>query len=89
MRAEDYSERTVDDQRVGVPADQSYRLGDVYHCQADNVSPGARLDADDRRNKGRSGTQGSRAGDRDALEDRSVTPSERLKDRRHASARPC
>jgi hypothetical protein len=42
MRAEDYSEQTVAingwDCRL-----TSYRLGDVYHCHADNVSPGARL----------------------------------------------
>jgi len=42
MKAEEFSERTVD-----VDGWQcrltSYRLGDVYHCKADNVSPGARL----------------------------------------------
>jgi hypothetical protein len=42
MRAEDYSER-----RVAINGWEcrltSYRLGDIYHCQADNVSPGARL----------------------------------------------
>ena len=42
MRAEDYSERTVE-----VDGWQchltSYRLGDTYYCKADNVSPGARL----------------------------------------------
>jgi hypothetical protein len=42
MHAEDYSERTVDVN--GWPCRlTSYRLGKVYHCQADNVSPGARL----------------------------------------------
>ena len=42
MQAQDYSERTVD-----VDGWQcrliSYKLGEIYHCQADNVSPGARL----------------------------------------------
>ena len=42
MNSEDYSERVVD-----VSGWQcrltSYKLGDVYHCHADNVSPGARL----------------------------------------------
>ena len=42
MKAEEFSERTVD-----VAGWQcrltTYRLGDVYHCTADNVSPGARV----------------------------------------------
>jgi hypothetical protein len=42
LKSEDYSERVVD-----VDGWQcrltSYRLGEVYHCHADNVSPGARL----------------------------------------------
>jgi len=42
VKSEDYSERVVD-----VSGWQcrltSYRLGEVYHCHADNVSPGARL----------------------------------------------
>jgi hypothetical protein len=42
MKAEEFSERTVD-----VDGWQcrlaTYRLGEVYHCTADNVSPGARL----------------------------------------------
>jgi hypothetical protein len=42
MQAEDHSERIVD-----VSGWQcrltSYKLGQIYHCQADNVSPGARL----------------------------------------------
>jgi hypothetical protein len=42
MKSEEYSERVVD-----VDGWQcrltSYRLGGVYHCHADNVSPGARL----------------------------------------------
>lgn len=42
MRAEDYSERTVAINGWECRL-TSYRLGDVYHCQADNVSPGARL----------------------------------------------
>jgi hypothetical protein len=42
MKAEDYSERTVDVNGWQCRL-TSYRLGEVYHCQADNVSPGARL----------------------------------------------
>jgi len=42
MKAEEFSERTVD-----VAGWQcrltTYRLGGVYHCTADNVSPGARV----------------------------------------------
>jgi hypothetical protein len=42
VKSEEYSERVV-----GVGDWQcrltSYRLGEVYHCHADNVSPGARL----------------------------------------------
>jgi hypothetical protein len=42
MRAEDFSERTVE--ILGWQCRlTSYRLGELYHCQADNVSPGARL----------------------------------------------
>jgi hypothetical protein len=42
MRAEDYQERRVEVR--GWPVNlTSYRLGDVYHCKADNVSPGAAL----------------------------------------------
>jgi hypothetical protein len=42
MRAEEYSERTVEVN--GWPCRLTcYRLGESYHCQADNVSPGARL----------------------------------------------
>ena len=42
MKAEEFSERTVD---VGGWQCRltTYRLGGVYHCKADNVSPGARL----------------------------------------------
>jgi len=42
MRAEDHSERVVDVNGWQCRL-TSYKLGDVYHCQADNVSPGARL----------------------------------------------
>jgi hypothetical protein len=42
MRAEEYSERTLDVNGWQCRL-TSYRLGEVYHCQADNVSPGARL----------------------------------------------
>jgi len=42
MKAEEYSERqvAVDPWQVRLT---SYRLGGVYHCKADNVSPGAAL----------------------------------------------
>ena len=42
MKSEEYSERVVD---VGGWQCRltSCRLGEVYHCHADNVSPGARL----------------------------------------------
>ena len=42
MKAEDFSERVVavNDWECRLT---SYRLGGVYHCTADNVSPGARL----------------------------------------------
>jgi hypothetical protein len=42
MRAEVYGERRVAVNGWEVRL-SSYRLGDAYHCQADNVSPGARL----------------------------------------------
>ena len=42
MNAEDYSERQVDVEPWQVKL-TSYKLGDVYHCRADNVSPGATL----------------------------------------------
>ncbi len=42
MRAEDYQERRIDIN--GWPVNlTSYRIGKVYHCKADNVSPGAAL----------------------------------------------
>lgn len=42
MQAEDYSERRVE--VLGWPVNlTTYRLGTVYHCKADNVSPGAAL----------------------------------------------
>ena len=42
MRAEEYSERKVevDGWQVNLI---TWRLGDVWHCRADNVSPGATL----------------------------------------------
>ena len=40
MNAEDYSERQVDVEPWQVKL-TSYKLGDAYHCRADNVSPGA------------------------------------------------
>jgi len=42
MKVEDYQERRV--QVLGWPVNvTSYRLGEVFHCKADNVSPGASL----------------------------------------------
>ena len=42
MKAEEYSERQVDVEPWQVKL-TSYKLDDVYHCKADNVSPGAAL----------------------------------------------
>jgi len=42
VKAEEYSERVVDVNGWQCRL-TSYKLGDVYHCHADNVSPGARL----------------------------------------------
>ena len=42
MKPEDYSERTVEVDGWQVHL-ISYRLGDKFHCTADNVSPGANL----------------------------------------------
>jgi hypothetical protein len=42
MRAEDFSERQVEVNGWQCRL-TSYRLGEIYHCTADNVSPGARL----------------------------------------------
>ena len=42
MRAEDFSERIVEVNGWQCRL-TSYRLGEMYYCQADNVSPGARL----------------------------------------------
>jgi hypothetical protein len=42
MKVEEYQERKVE--VSGWPVNlASYRLGDVFHCKADNVSPGAAL----------------------------------------------
>lgn len=42
MKAEDYQERKVE--VLGWPVNlTSYRLGEEFHCKADNVSPGAAL----------------------------------------------
>jgi hypothetical protein len=42
MKVEDYGERRVE--IGGWPVNiTSYRLGDVFHAKADNVSPGAAL----------------------------------------------
>ena len=42
MKAADYSERNleVDGWKLRLT---SYRIGDVYHCVADNVSPGSNI----------------------------------------------
>jgi hypothetical protein len=42
MNAEEYSERQVDVEPWQVKL-TTYKLGDVYHSKADNVSPGAAL----------------------------------------------
>ena len=42
MNAEEYSERQVEVEPWQVKL-TSYKLGNVYHCKADNVSPGAAL----------------------------------------------
>jgi hypothetical protein len=42
MKAEEYLERKVDLEGWQVNL-TSYKLGDVFHCKADNVSPGAAL----------------------------------------------
>jgi hypothetical protein len=42
MRAEEYTERKVEVD--GWPVNlATYKLGEIYHCRADNVSPGAGL----------------------------------------------
>jgi hypothetical protein len=42
MRVEEYGERSL--QLAGWDVHlTTYKLGDVYHCKADNVSPGAAL----------------------------------------------
>ena len=42
MKPTDYSERKIE--LHGWPVNlTSYRLGDVYYCKADNVSPGAHI----------------------------------------------
>jgi hypothetical protein len=42
MQAEEYSERVVQVEPWQVKL-TSYKFGDVYHCKADNVSPGAAM----------------------------------------------
>jgi hypothetical protein len=42
MRAEDFQERKVEVGGWQVNL-SSYKLGDTWHCKADNVSPGAGL----------------------------------------------
>ena len=42
MKPEEYQERQVDVDSWQINL-TSYKLGDVYHCKADNVSPGAWL----------------------------------------------
>lgn len=42
MRVENFAEREIEIE--GWPVNlTSYQIGDVYHCRADNVSPGAGL----------------------------------------------
>jgi len=42
MNAEEYQERKVE--VLGWPVNlTTYRLGETFHCKADNVSPGAAL----------------------------------------------
>jgi hypothetical protein len=42
VKVEEYQERKTE--VAGWPVNlASYRLGDVFHCKADNVSPGAAL----------------------------------------------
>jgi hypothetical protein len=40
MKPEEYGERLIDVNGWQVKL-TTYRLGDIYHCSADNVSPGA------------------------------------------------
>jgi hypothetical protein len=42
MRVEEYGERSLPIAGWDVHL-TTYKLGDVYHCKADNVSPGAAL----------------------------------------------
>jgi hypothetical protein len=42
MKVEEYSQRTVEVDGWSVHL-VSYKLGETYHCTADNVSPGANL----------------------------------------------
>jgi len=42
VKSEEYSERIVEVNGWQCRL-TSYKLGDVYHCHADNVSPGANL----------------------------------------------
>jgi hypothetical protein len=42
MKPEDYAERVVDVEGWQVNL-TSYKLGETFHCKADNVSPGAWL----------------------------------------------
>jgi hypothetical protein len=42
MKAEDFAERKIDIDGWQVNL-SSYKLGETFHCKADNVSPGASL----------------------------------------------
>lgn len=42
MQAEEFTERIIDVDTWQVRL-SCYKLGDTYHCKADNVSPGAAL----------------------------------------------
>ena len=72
MRVEEYGERSL--QLAGWDVHlTTYKLGDVYHCKADNVSPGAAL----------ARTTGAT---RDEAESKAIERAEQLlaKTRRHA-----
>ena len=72
MRVEEYCERSL--QLAGWDVHlTTYKLGDVYHCKADNVSPGAAL----------ARTTGAT---RDEAESQAIERAEQLlaKTRRHA-----
>ncbi len=42
MKAEDYGERRIEIEGWAVNL-ATYKIGETYHCHADNVSPGANI----------------------------------------------